>query len=127
MDNRLFGVFKSVRILGLKCIAITTDKAISEKEEALREVIYHIHRAGRDIEAARLGGDEAMTAISDMIRKHIPEHNQDANIRGLHLDLNVINCKSLNPDKAGLKQPIDIEEFAGFRATPRRWGSGVVD
>jgi NitT/TauT family transport system substrate-binding protein len=109
----------------VECIAIATDNCVSNKKEALKEVIYYLHKAGLDIEKARQKGGSDMIAISDMIRKHIPEHNQEAIIQSLRLDLNVINYKSLNVDKAGLKQimdyavegnilkrPIDIDTFA---------------
>lgn len=109
----------------VECIVIATDQAIKEKPEALREVIYYLHQAGLDIEAARKKSGSDLVAISDMIRKHIPEHNQDAIIQSLRLDLNVINYYNLNVDPAGLKQimdyaveggilkkPIDIDAFA---------------
>ncbi len=76
-------------------------------------------------EQTRQAGDKAMKAVSDMIRKHIPEHNEEAIIQSLRLDLNVINFKNLNVDKGGLRQvmslavegnvlkePIDIDAFA---------------
>jgi NitT/TauT family transport system substrate-binding protein len=66
-----------------------------------------------------------MVAISNMIRKHIPEHNEAAIVQSLRPDLNVINYRHLNLDPEGLRlimdlaveggilsQPIDIEEFA---------------
>lgn len=109
----------------VECIAIATDKAVKNKREALKEVIYYLHKAGQDIEAARLKGGEDMIAIADMIRKHIPEHNQEAIIQSLRPDLNVINYRHLNVDKAGLalimelaveggilKKAIDIDAFA---------------
>ncbi len=109
----------------VECIAIATDECIKYKREALKEVIYYIHQAGLDIEKARQEGGSAMIAIADMVRKHIPEHNQEAIIQSLRLDLNVINYKNLNVDEAGLKQimdyavegnilkrPIDIGAFA---------------
>lgn len=109
----------------VECIAIATDDAIKNKREALKEVIYYIHKAGMDIEKARRKSGSAMIAISDMIRKHIPEHNQESIVQSLRPDLNVINYQHLNVDKAGLKQimdyaveggilkrPIDIDAFA---------------
>jgi len=92
----------------VECIAIATDECISKKAEALKEVIYYIHRAGLDIEAARQAEGQAMVAISDMIQKHIPEHNREAIIESLRADLNVINYKHLNVDKDGLKQIMDL-------------------
>ena len=53
--------------------------------------IYYLHQAGLDTEAALRKGGSDMVAISDMIRKHIPEHNQEAIIQSLRSDLNVIN------------------------------------
>lgn len=112
----------------VECIAIATDDCIKTKESALREVIYYIHQAGLDIESARVEGGPAMTRIADMVRKHIPEHNEEAIIQSLRPDLMVINYKHLNLDKAGLKQimdlaveggilkaPIEIDEFAETR------------
>ena len=60
----------------VECIAIATDNSIKNKTEALKEVIYYIHKAGMDIEAARLAGGDSMVGIAEMIRTHIPEHNQ---------------------------------------------------
>ena len=91
----------------VECIAIATDGCFKYKREALQEVIYYLHQAGLDIEEARQEGGSAMIAISDMIRKHIPEHNQEAIIQSIRLDLNVINYKNLNVDKDGLKQIMD--------------------
>lgn len=109
----------------VECIAIATDNAIKNKNEALKEVIYYIHKAGIDIENARLQAGNEIIEISDMIRKHIPEHNQEAIIQSLRIDLNVINYKNLNIDIEGLKlimdyavdsgvlnKPIDIDAFA---------------
>ncbi len=112
----------------VECIAIATDNAIKNKKDALKEVIYYIHKAGADIENARIRGGSKIIEISDMIRKHIPEHNKDAIIQSLRSDLNVINYKNLNIDKEGLRQimnyavdggilnkPIDIDAFADER------------
>ncbi len=112
----------------VECIAIATNNAIKNKNDALKEVIYYIHKAGIDIENARMRGGSEIIEISDMIRKHIPKHNQDAIIQSLRSDLNVINYKNLNIDKEGLRQimnyavdggilnkPIDIDAFADER------------
>jgi len=109
----------------VECIAIAKNRCINEKSEALREVIYYIHKAGLDIETARKKGGMDLIAISQMIRKHIPEHTQDAIFQSLRPDLNVINYFNLNVDQKGLKQimdyaieggiltrPIDIDAFA---------------
>lgn len=74
-----------------------------------------------------------MVAISDIIRRHIPEHNQEAIIQSLRPDLNVINYYNLNIDKAGLnqimtlavegkilKRAIDIDSFADERFDTKR-------
>ena len=110
------------------CIAIATDACIKTKTEALREVISSIHKAGLDIENARRAGGQAMTDISNLIRKHIPEHNAEAIVQSLRPDLNVINYTHLNIDKDGLERimelaveggilqaPISIEAFADTR------------
>jgi len=92
----------------VECIIIATDDAIRNKSEALREVISAIHRAGMDIEHARRAGGKELSAITEMINRHIPEHNQEAIVQSLRTDLNVINYRHLNVDKAGLKQIMDL-------------------
>ncbi len=112
----------------VECIMIASNDCINKKTAALKEVIYFIHKAGLDIESARRKGDHAMEAITRLIRKHIPTHNPEAIIQSLRHDLNVINYKHLNIDKAGLKvvmdlaveggilkKTIDIEKFADER------------
>ncbi len=109
----------------VECIALAKDTAIANKNKAIKEVIYFIHKAGEDIEKARLVGGNAMLEIANMVRKHIPEHNQEAIIQSLRPDLNVINYKYLNIDKPGiemimnlavegniLKQKINIDDFS---------------
>ena len=102
----------------VECIAIATDECIKAKQEALKEVTYYIHKAGLDIEAARLEGGPAMKAIADMIRKHIPEHNEEAIIQSLRPDLMVINYRHLNLDKAGLRQIMDLAVEGGILKGP---------
>ncbi len=102
----------------VECIIISTDKSIRDKKKALREVIFYIHKAGQDIEAARREGLEAMVDIAGLIRRHIPEHNLEAIIQSLSLDLNVINYKNLNIDKAGLRQIMELALEAGILKTP---------
>ncbi len=102
----------------VECIIIATDECIKSKREALKEVIYYIHKSGLDIEVARRGSNSDMIAISDMIRKHIPEHNQEAIIQSLRPDLNVINYKNMNVDKAGLKQIMDYAVEGGILKSP---------
>lgn len=102
----------------VECIAIATDDSIKNKKEALKEVIYYVHKAGLDIEKARRAGGEEMVEISNMIRKHIPEHNQEAIIQSLRPDLNVINYKHMNVDKGGLKQIMDHAVEGGILKAP---------
>ena len=102
----------------VECIAIATDACIESKQEALREVIHYIHKAGLDIEAARVEGGPAIRAIADMIRKHIPEHNEEAIIQSLRPDLMVINYRHLNLDRAGLKQIMDLAVEGGILKAP---------
>ncbi|MBF0189353.1 MAG: ABC transporter substrate-binding protein [Magnetococcales bacterium] len=102
----------------VECIAIAQDRTIDAKEEALREVIHYIHKAGDDIERARREGGEAMQRIAAMIRRHIPEHNEAAIIQSLRPDLNVINYHTLNNDPAGLKQIMDLAVEGGIISAP---------
>jgi NitT/TauT family transport system substrate-binding protein len=105
----------------VECIIIATDDCIENKKEALKEVIHYVHKAGLDIEAARmadagtgkLGGPE-ITAIANMVRKHIPEHNFQAIVQSLRMDLNVINYRNLNIDKAGIRQIMDLAIEGGI-------------
>jgi len=98
----------------VECITIAKDSCIQEKSEALREVIYYIHKAGLDIETARRKGGQDLIAISEMIRKHIPAHTQEAIFQSLRPDLNVINYYNLNVDKKGLKQIMDYAIEGGI-------------
>ncbi len=98
----------------VECIIIATDKALKQKTEAIREVIYYIHQAGVDIENARKNGGIHMQKISSMIQKHIPGHTTDAIAQSLRTDLNVINYFNLNIDKAGLKQIMDFAVEGGI-------------
>ena len=109
----------------VECIALATDKSIISKQAAIKEVMYFIHKAGADIEQARVKGGESLDKIVDIVQKHIPSHNKKAIIASLNPDLRVINYQHLNIDKKGLKQimdlaieggilkgPINIDEFA---------------
>ena len=80
----------------VECVIIAKDSTIKNKTEALREVIHYIHRAGIDIEEARNEGGQALKNISNMIRRHIPEHTHEAIAQSLRPDLYVINYKNLN-------------------------------
>ena len=53
-----------------------------------------------------------------MIRKHIPEHNEEAIIQSLRPDLNVINYQHLNLDLAGLKKIMDLAVEGGILKKP---------
>ena len=112
----------------VECIVLVTDQAIADKFEAIKEVMAYIHKAGQDIEQARLAGGEALEAIVKIVRKHIPAHTRKVIIASLDPHLRAINYEQLNVDKAGLKQimdlaieggilqaPIDIEAFADNR------------
>ncbi len=112
----------------VECIIIAKDEVIRKKREALKEVIYFIHKAGQDIEAARIKGGQELNEIIAMIQKHIPKHTKSSIIESLRPDLMVINYKNLNIDKeskesfrkimnlafeAGfIKKKIDIEALA---------------
>ncbi|MBI9086085.1 MAG: ABC transporter substrate-binding protein [Desulfobacterales bacterium] len=102
----------------VECIAIATDACIKKKRDALQEVIRYIHQAGLDLEAARKEGGAGMAAIVDMIRKHIPEHNAQAIKQSLRIDLDVINYRHLNVDKAGLRQIMDLAVEGGIIKEP---------
>ncbi|WP_159084484.1 hypothetical protein [Dongshaea marina] len=117
---------------------MATDRAIASKEKAIREVVHYIHRAGGDIELARKNGGQQLDVITEMIRKHIPEHNREAIIQSLRLDLDVINYRNLDVDENAkgsmrqimelaieggmLKQRIDIDAFA-----EQRFNSQLID
>ena len=101
----------------VECIVIAKDEVIENKTKALREVIYYIHQAGRDIESARRNGGEEMEEIVRMVRKHVPAHTREAIIQSLRIDLNVINYSNLNVDanaKASFKEIMDLAFEAGF-------------
>ena len=109
----------------VECIAIATDACIESKHEALQEVIRYLHQAGRDIEEARTTGGQAMAAIADMIRRHIPEHDEEAIVQSLRADLDVINYRHLNVDEAGLRQIMDLAVDAGILKRPIDIGAFV--
>jgi NitT/TauT family transport system substrate-binding protein len=102
----------------VECIMLATDESIANKHQALQEVINYIHQAGQDIEEARRQGGDALIAISDMIRRHIPEHNEEAIVQSLRPDLNVINYHYLNVDKPGLRQIMDLAVEGGIIKEP---------
>jgi len=98
----------------VECVALASDEAIKTKKSAIKEVIYYIHKAGLDIEAARIAGGDAMLDIANMVRKHIPEHNEQAIIQSLRKDLNVINYKNLNVEKPGMKMIMELAVEGGI-------------
>ncbi len=101
----------------VECIIIAKNEVIDKKREALREVIYFIHKAGQDIEVARKKGGEELMQIIAMIQKHIPQHTDTAIIESLRPDLAVINYNNLNVDdeaKDSLRKIMDLAFEAGF-------------
>lgn len=101
----------------VECIIIAKDEAIQNKREALREVIYFIHKAGQDIEIAKKNGGSQLEEIVTMIRKHIPKHSAQAITQSLRADLNVINYSNLNVDsnsKTSFKHIMELAFEAGF-------------
>ncbi len=98
----------------VECIALAKDTSIANKNKAIKEVIYFIQKAGEDIEQARRKGGDSMLEIAKMVRKHIPEHNQEAIIQSLRPDLNVINYRHLNIDKPGIKVIMDLAVEGGI-------------
>jgi len=98
----------------VECIALASDSAIKNKREAIQEVIYYIHQAGLDIEKARKKGGKEIMEIAAMVRKHIPEHNEQAIIQSLRKDLNVINYKNLNVEKAGMEMIMNLAVEGGI-------------
>ena len=98
----------------VECIALATDQAIKNKFNAVKEVIFYIHKAGEDIEKARQSGGNALLEIVNIIRKHIPAHTREAIIASLNPELRVINYQHLNVDKPGLKQIMDFAVEGGI-------------
>ncbi len=101
----------------VECIILAQDRVIEHKRQALKEVIYYIHQAGRDIEHARRKGGKDMLQIVKMIRKHIPAHTPAAIMQSLRADLNVINYLHLNVDenaKASFREIMNLAVEAGF-------------
>lgn len=101
----------------VECIIIAKDETISKKREALKEVIYYIHKAGLDIESARAKGGKELDDIINMIRKHIPMHTKDAIKQSLRTDIMAINYINLNVDensKESFKKIMDLAFEAGF-------------
>ena len=114
----------------VECIALATKKAIKDKQKAVGEVMHAIHKAGQDIERARIEGGQALEDIVTIVRKHIPMHTPAAIRASLDPKLRVINYQNLNIDKPGLKlimdtavegkilkAPVDIDAFADTQFT----------
>jgi NitT/TauT family transport system substrate-binding protein len=101
----------------VECIIIAKDDVIKNKREALKEVIYYIHKAGVDIERARKTGGKEFDEIIKMIRKHIPAHSVASIKESLRTDIMAINYKNLNIDeesKSSFKEIMDLAYEAGF-------------
>ena len=87
----------------VECMALATNKAIKEKQKAIKEVMYYIHKAGEDIEEAKRNGGAQLEAIVKTVRKYISKHTAPAIRASFDIKLNVINFTHLNIDKPGLK------------------------
>ena len=104
----------------VECIVIAKDEAIQNKRKALEEFVYFLHKAGRDIEAARAQGGEALEEIVQIIRKHIPAHSRASIQETLRIDINAINYKNLNIDaevKRNFAEIMDLAYEAKFIKT----------
>ncbi|MEA2029724.1 MAG: ABC transporter substrate-binding protein [Campylobacterota bacterium] len=100
----------------VECIIIAKDSSIIHKKEALKEVIYYIHRAARDIEEAR-NNPQTLESIIQIIRKHIPAHTPQAIKESLRSDRVGINYLNLNIDanaKKSFKEIMELAFEAGF-------------
>lgn len=99
----------------IDCIAIAQNEAIQEKRDALKEVIYYIHKAGQDIDEARKKGGKALTEIAEIIHNnYIKSHSVKAIEHSLDERLAVINYSNLNNDLGGIKQIMDLAVEAGL-------------
>ena len=101
----------------IECVIIAKNKTIKEKYRALKEVIYYIHKAGRDIETARYKKGKDLEDIVTMIQKYIPSHTKEGILQSLRTDINAINYKNLNIDsnaKESLEQIMNLAFEAGF-------------
>ncbi|MEN8188666.1 MAG: ABC transporter substrate-binding protein [Thermodesulfobacteriota bacterium] len=96
----------------VECVIIAKNSVIKAKRKALREVIYFIHKAGQDIESARLNGGTELDEIIKMIQTHIPQHNKRSIIETLRPDIMAINYKNLNVDKQSKESFRKIMELA---------------
>jgi len=101
----------------VECIMIAKDRSIAKKEAAIREVVYSIHKAGRDLEEARRAGGRVLDEVVGMIQKHVPAHTRESIVESLRSDLNVINYYNLNVDqnsRDSLKQIMDLAVEGGI-------------
>lgn len=101
----------------VECIIIAKNEVIEKKKKALKEVIYFIHKAGQDIEAARKKGGPFLDEIIAMIQRQIPQHNRRAIIETLRPDLMAINYINLNVDtesKENFRKIMELAFEAGF-------------
>ncbi|SEH09231.1 ABC transporter substrate-binding protein [Candidatus Venteria ishoeyi] len=98
----------------VECIAIARNESIKSKKAAIKEVIYYLHKAGRDIQQAQQAGRGELVKIAALIRKHIPAHTEESIIQSLSKELDVINYTNLNIDKGGLKQVMDLAIEGGI-------------
>jgi len=101
----------------VECVIIAKDTVIKNKEKALKEVIFYIHKAGMDIENARAKGGKEFEKIIKMIQKHIPSHTKKAIMESLRTDIMAINYRHLNIDqnsKNSFKEIMDLAYEAGF-------------
>jgi len=98
----------------VECIMIASDDAIENKTEALKELISYIHQAGKDIDAARARGGQALEDIAVLVNQYIPAHNVEAVMQSLRADLAVINYSNMNVDQPGLQQIMDLAVEGGI-------------
>ncbi|MBB3048705.1 NitT/TauT family transport system substrate-binding protein [Litorivivens lipolytica] len=96
----------------VECIILVSAEALNTKLEAVQEVVSYIHQAAADIEQFRREGN--FSTLLPVIRRHIPEHTEDAIVASLDTGLEVINYRNLNIDKPGLKQIMDVAVEAGI-------------
>ena len=101
----------------VECIIIAKNETIEKKKIALQEVLYYIHKAGIDIEKARMKGGHDFDEIVKMVRKHIPSHTAKSIKTSLDRDTMGINFKNLNVDenaKESFREIMDLAHEAGF-------------
>lgn len=102
----------------IDCIMVALDEAVAGKTRALWEVVYYIHQAGKDLEEASANGPAALQEYVDMIRKHIPQHSEEAILASLDRNLKVIGYNDLEIDIEALKEIMDLAVEAGVLSAP---------